>query len=192
MGGSNARADFIASTLEEEPTTRASAAESSEAVSSVLAPMPAPIEQEMPPMPMPMHMPWMPIPVHMPSSGPMPLQAPAPWMLHMPPGVQGTMLFPQNPTPGRQPDAPKDISEVASCLTADIAAGNPSIGSALHGTGRCQPCAWFWKPGRGCQDGARCDHCHLCPEGELKARKKAKVAALRAGMAMPGNPAHKL
>merc|ERR1712232_841459 len=23
----------------------------------------------------------------------------------------------------------------------------PSPGSALHGTGRCNPCAWFWKPG---------------------------------------------
>jgi hypothetical protein len=60
--------------------------------------------------------------------------------------------------------------------------GCPSVGSALHGTGKCQPCAWFWKAGRGCQDGANCDHCHLCPEGELKARKKAKVAAMRMGL----------
>jgi hypothetical protein len=60
--------------------------------------------------------------------------------------------------------------------------GCASVGSALHGTGKCQPCAWFWKAGRGCQDGAKCDHCHLCPEGELKARKKAKVAAMRMGL----------
>jgi len=60
--------------------------------------------------------------------------------------------------------------------------GLPSVGSALHGTGKCQPCAWFWKAGRGCQDGANCDHCHLCPEGEVKARKKAKVAAMRMGL----------
>lgn len=22
----------------------------------------------------------------------------------------------------------------------------PSVGSILHGTGTCKPCAWFWKP----------------------------------------------
>jgi len=61
----------------------------------------------------------------------------------------------------------------------------PSAGSALHdGTGRCSPCAWFWKP-RGCQSGASCGYCHLCPEGELKSRKKAKVAAIRMGALEP-------
>ncbi|CAK0856313.1 unnamed protein product [Prorocentrum cordatum] len=54
-----------------------------------------------------------------------------------------------------------------------------SAGSELHGTGRCRPCGWFWKPG-GCVHGAACCHCHTCPEGELRARKKAKLAALRA------------
>mmetsp|Transcript_74497 Transcript_74497/g.201537 ORF Transcript_74497/g.201537 Transcript_74497/m.201537 type:complete len:234 (+) Transcript_74497:82-783(+) len=54
-----------------------------------------------------------------------------------------------------------------------------SAGSELHGTGRCRPCGWFWKPG-GCVHGAACCHCHMCPEGELRARKKAKLAALRA------------
>jgi hypothetical protein len=48
-----------------------------------------------------------------------------------------------------------------------------SGGSALHGTGRCRPCAWFWKS-KGCQNEENCGHCHLCPEGEIKARKKAK------------------
>jgi len=57
----------------------------------------------------------------------------------------------------------------------------PSKGSALHGTGQCRPCAWFWKPGS-CQNAAECGHCHLCPEGEIKARKKAKVAMLRQGI----------
>lgn len=51
-----------------------------------------------------------------------------------------------------------------------------SKGSELHGTGACRPCAWFWKPA-GCQNGEACQHCHLCPEGELRARKKAKAAA---------------
>jgi len=60
----------------------------------------------------------------------------------------------------------------------------PSPGSAPHGTGRCNPCAWFWKP-KGCQNGGNCAYCHLCPEGELKNRKKAKVAALRMGAIEP-------
>eukprot|EP00438_Fugacium_kawagutii_P017539 Skav232044 [mRNA] locus=scaffold6250:15624:28972:+ [translate_table: standard] len=69
-----------------------------------------------------------------------------------------------------------------------------SQGSALHGTGACKPCAWFWKPGS-CQNKDNCSYCHLCPEGscinfalatasmshlaepgELKARKKAKAS----------------
>lgn len=56
--------------------------------------------------------------------------------------------------------------------------GLPSVGSALHGTGRCSPCAWSWKA-KGCKAAAACNFCHLCPEDELKNRKKAKIAALR-------------
>mmetsp|Transcript_45103 Transcript_45103/g.107228 ORF Transcript_45103/g.107228 Transcript_45103/m.107228 type:complete len:469 (+) Transcript_45103:66-1472(+) len=55
-------------------------------------------------------------------------------------------------------------------------AGSPSHGSVLHGTGRCRPCAWFWKDG-GCLNGEECRHCHLCPEDEIKSRKKAKAQA---------------
>eukprot|EP00932_Pfiesteria_piscicida_P011509 SRR837773.22683.p1 GENE.SRR837773.22683~~SRR837773.22683.p1 ORF type:complete len:188 (-),score=23.17 SRR837773.22683:10-573(-) len=71
-------------------------------------------------------------------------------------------------------------------VMADPAQGQelPSQGSALHFTGQCKPCAWFWKP-RGCQNGQDCAHCHLCPEGELKERKKAKEAALRSGILEP-------
>lgn len=54
----------------------------------------------------------------------------------------------------------------------------PSVGSLLHASGTCKPCAWFYKPG-GCSNGAECRHCHLCPEGELKSRKKDKVTSLR-------------
>lgn len=60
----------------------------------------------------------------------------------------------------------------------------PSQGSAMHGTGNCRPCAWFWKPGS-CLNAENCDYCHLCPEGELKARKKSKVAAMRMGGLTP-------
>jgi len=78
----------------------------------------------------------------------------------------------------------------SEALDANVIDGNhpkielPSPGSALHGTGRCNPCAWFWKPS-GCQNGANCQYCHLCPEGELKARKKAKVQAIRMGAVEP-------
>eukprot|EP00747_Dinoflagellata_sp_TGD_P088907 gnl/TRDRNA2_/TRDRNA2_164156_c2_seq12.p1 gnl/TRDRNA2_/TRDRNA2_164156_c2~~gnl/TRDRNA2_/TRDRNA2_164156_c2_seq12.p1 ORF type:complete len:530 (-),score=115.21 gnl/TRDRNA2_/TRDRNA2_164156_c2_seq12:215-1804(-) len=62
----------------------------------------------------------------------------------------------------------------------------PSYGSMLHGTGRCRPCAWFWKA-QGCQNGQECGHCHICPDGEIKARKRVKVAVMRmtAGMIGP-------
>eukprot|EP00439_Symbiodinium_sp_Y106_P081338 s8_g20.t1 len=65
-------------------------------------------------------------------------------------------------------------------LSADV----PSQGSALHGTGQCKPCAWFWKS-RGCSNAILCDYCHMCPPGELKERKKAKIAAIRAGIIEP-------
>lgn len=59
-----------------------------------------------------------------------------------------------------------------------------SRGSALHLSGNCRPCAWYWKPG-GCQNGSDCGHCHLCPEGELKNRKKSKLVMMRLGLATP-------
>jgi len=49
----------------------------------------------------------------------------------------------------------------------------PSIGSAKHAIGQCKPCAWFWKV-ESCQWGAECQHCHLCPMGELRRKKKER------------------
>lgn len=60
----------------------------------------------------------------------------------------------------------------------------PSPGSHLHHLGKCKPCAWFWKPGS-CTNGKECCHCHLCPESELKDRRKAKESAMRAGALQP-------
>merc|ERR1712194_807932 len=51
------------------------------------------------------------------------------------------------------------------------------VGSELHGTGECAPCAWFYK--RGCTLGASCRFCHLCPDGELRERRKNKNVELR-------------
>jgi hypothetical protein len=64
----------------------------------------------------------------------------------------------------------------------------PSAGSALHGTGLCRPCAWFWKP-VGCQSNEQCTFCHLCLEGALKVRKKSKMAIMRLALSSPtGTP----
>merc|ERR1712113_22125 len=60
-------------------------------------------------------------------------------------------------------------------------------GSVEHGTGKCSPCAWYWKA-RGCASGVQCDYCHLCPEGELKRRKKIKIAEIRSGAREPAHP----
>lgn len=58
----------------------------------------------------------------------------------------------------------------------------PSIGSALHGEGMCMPCAWFWKQ-QGCANSVNCRYCHLCPQGELKARKQSKKKTAKAALA---------
>jgi len=63
-----------------------------------------------------------------------------------------------------------------------------SHGASLHGTGKCKPCAWFWKP-QGCHHADMCNYCHLCPEGELKRRKKEKVDAMRIGALIPSQQA---
>merc|ERR1719356_21517 len=55
----------------------------------------------------------------------------------------------------------------------------PSVGSVLHANSMCRPCAWFHKKPKGCENGADCRHCHLCPEGEIQARRKAKLNMLR-------------
>jgi len=53
-----------------------------------------------------------------------------------------------------------------------IAESEWSLGSAQHHEGLCKPCAWYRK--RRCTMGAACGYCHLCGDGELKARKKKK------------------
>jgi hypothetical protein len=47
----------------------------------------------------------------------------------------------------------------------------PSKGSALHGLGRCKPCAFVLRGA--CKDGVECSFCHLCKSGEKKRRRKA-------------------
>jgi len=86
------------------------------------------------------------------------------------------------PLPGKSASAlelppPPGLPEPAS-PSAEAAEGLPSLGSAAHGGGQCKPCAWFYKS-QGCGNDKDCRHCHLCPEGEIRSRRKLKVAALR-------------
>mmetsp|Transcript_117818 Transcript_117818/g.293825 ORF Transcript_117818/g.293825 Transcript_117818/m.293825 type:complete len:594 (+) Transcript_117818:96-1877(+) len=74
-------------------------------------------------------------------------------------------------------------SEFGAASNSDPEVPNGAhAGSLLHGTGNCKPCAWFWKP-VGCQKDQQCSHCHLCPEGERKQRKKSKMFMMRTGIA---------
>jgi len=62
-----------------------------------------------------------------------------------------------------------------------------SQGSLMHGTRFCKPCPWVWRPG-GCMNGRGCLHCHLCPEGEVRARKKERLQARKQARQQPGAP----
>mmetsp|Transcript_18169 Transcript_18169/g.31899 ORF Transcript_18169/g.31899 Transcript_18169/m.31899 type:complete len:342 (-) Transcript_18169:75-1100(-) len=76
--------------------------------------------------------------------------------------------------------------DALSSPQASSAITNPTLlgssrslqGSALHGTGECKPCAWVWHE-KGCKNGKDCEYCHLCPQGELKVRRKQKLQVLR-------------
>ena len=99
-------------------------------------------------------------------------QAPAPSSLPL-------SMWEESVQPTREQHLP-DPAQQLQGLRTDV----PSQGSALHSTGQCKPCAWFWKS-RGCSNAVFCDYCHLCPPGALKERKKAKIAAIRAGIIEP-------
>lgn len=89
--------------------------------------------------------------------------------------------------PEEEEEAQKGAEQLEAPAAAPQAANGtlPSLGSAAHdGTGQCRPCAWFWKP-QGCVHAAGCGYCHLCPEGELKARRRVKIAVLKSAQA-PG------
>jgi hypothetical protein len=91
------------------------------------------------------------------------------------------LALPSPPSPPK-PSSPMSVPVRAEVWDdSPIDSRLPSKGSALHALGNCRPCAWLWKPS-GCQNGKDCGHCHTCPPGELKERKRIK-AARRADMA---------
>lgn len=91
-----------------------------------------------------------------------------------------SVLFPPTPQGPRPTISLEANLQPASELQPGVSV---SVGSAVHGLiedGQpvCQPCAWFYKES-GCLNAAACRYCHLCPQGELKSRKKQKIARLR-------------
>eukprot|EP00929_Paragymnodinium_shiwhaense_P053589 TRINITY_DN26838_c0_g1_i2.p1 TRINITY_DN26838_c0_g1~~TRINITY_DN26838_c0_g1_i2.p1 ORF type:complete len:283 (-),score=69.15 TRINITY_DN26838_c0_g1_i2:455-1303(-) len=96
-------------------------------------------------------------------------------------------------------DDPTDLDEDSTATTTAVATGlvksgvskksrkrattaagdsvrwlSPSVGSLEHHLGKCKPCAWFYKP-VGCENGADCRHCHACPKGEIRRRKRERL-----------------
>jgi len=90
---------------------------------------------------------------------------------------------------GLSPLTPQAVS-----MQGDVPGFLASLGSQHHGmldaSGQlvCQPCAWFYKPS-GCLNAQACRYCHLCPQGELKTRKKDKIKRLREQDAVAVGPA---
>mmetsp|Transcript_751 Transcript_751/g.1473 ORF Transcript_751/g.1473 Transcript_751/m.1473 type:complete len:592 (-) Transcript_751:122-1897(-) len=74
--------------------------------------------------------------------------------------------------------ATQTAAAAGSVKQRSMTSGITSRGSAAHGTGTCKPCAWFWKS-VGCSKGSDCIYCHACLQGEIKLRRKAKMASLK-------------
>merc|ERR1712008_214315 len=84
--------------------------------------------------------------------------------------------------------APAERALSAPAWKLDVRQPQVSKGAALHSTGDCMPCPWFWKP-QGCLNAEECLRCHVCPEGELKSRRRAKTAELRQKQRVKGEDA---
>jgi len=110
--------------------------------------------------------------------------------MHMPPAppMYAPLAIIGKEPSSLHPEPPLGVNTLEPAIESTGISANtnvaPSEGSKQHGTvttdGRpgCQPCAWFCK-GSGCKNGAACKYCHLCPPGEMKNRKKQKIALLR-------------
>jgi len=89
---------------------------------------------------------------------------------------QASLATPPSGLSDDEGESQKDTSATLKISLTDTL-GLWSIGSAAHETGTCKPCAFLWKDLKrpGCQNGRECVFCHLCPPGEVKARKKQKM-----------------
>jgi hypothetical protein len=88
----------------------------------------------------------------------------------------GNLPLPVNPP--FTPEKEEQMEEVCVLIEKSFhRAATKSEGSSCH-PHDCKPCAWYHHA-RGCQRGADCEFCHLCPAGEIKRRKKEKYRLLR-------------
>ena len=62
-------------------------------------------------------------------------------------------------------------------MSMHTAPAEVSVGSLNHADGTCKPCAFMHT--KGCQSGADCSFCHLCPPGEKKRRAKLTKQAAK-------------
>lgn len=97
-------------------------------------------------------------------------------------GLDGTQSCPTHQM--LEPMSPPTRSSEMFLTGPKAPPNTPSQGSMPHAAGSCKPCAWFWKPS-GCRHATNCAYCHVCSEGELKARKKSKHTAMRLGLVTP-------
>jgi hypothetical protein len=101
-----------------------------------------------------------------------------------PPGLVPASSPPLLTPPALPPPLLPLPPELPAAVSLPADKGSLSKGSMQHNTGMCRPCAWFWKP-MGCESQENCEYCHLCPEGELKVRKKSKLVMMRMGLITP-------
>merc|ERR1712032_1748649 len=87
-------------------------------------------------------------------------------------------LMPESPVTPPPPQAP--ILRISESLPVPQlgSAALPTVGSASHQLGGCQPCAFLYT--KGCVNGVQCTFCHLCEPGEKKRRRKENIAMQRA------------
>merc|ERR1712224_1016189 len=81
------------------------------------------------------------------------------------------------PTPQILSDSEDENKNVNRAISLTDSLRLWSVGSAEHSLGTCKPCAFLWKDENGCQNGTSCKFCHRCTPGEVKRRKKSKLAA---------------
>jgi len=80
----------------------------------------------------------------------------------------GSLPFGALSSPDAKLDSPLSWEE---CSTPRLRALLcPSVGSRVHASGHCRPCAFLHA--KGCKNGSACTFCHLCREGEKKRRKR--------------------
>jgi hypothetical protein len=119
------------------------------------------------------------------------VQAPSPALLVVPPqallqqpSAGGRHAFMPAPVPRpRDDDDDLDNFDFDACVdfpveAVDAAAAAPigdfpSVGSAGHAAGTCQPCMFLHADG--CRQDTNCNFCHLCPAGEQKRRRWKKL-----------------